>query len=113
MAGKKGMKQARPRTQEERDNLALLRIEQVYDTQVHSLIICPECNAKHEFREPSAVQAKMLADRYRTLRPTLASTDMRVQTSTYADDILKLQQADPVGIAPVLHSDGTDKPVTH
>ena len=53
----------------------------------------------------------------RKVLPELQSAEMTVTTSTYADDILKLQQADQggvgLGIAPELHSDVTDKPVTH
>ncbi len=109
MAGKKGMKHRRGRTQEERDKYALARIEQIYDSTVDSIIECPLCRTEHKM-EIDSVKAKLLADRYATLRPKLSSSEVKMQVQSMSDVLKEISDRKIAA----QHTEEPDQPVvTH
>jgi predicted MPP superfamily phosphohydrolase len=81
MAGKKGMKQARPRTQEERDRYALSRIEELLD----SVVLGGKNVAKW-----TPVRMQALKIRYDKLRATLGATEITDKREGWVDAMKRM-----------------------
>lgn len=103
MAGKKGMKQARPRNQEEKDIYALARIEQYIDSHVFK---CDKCKSDMNLKDMAGPVATLLAKRYDKLRASKTESVITHKTS-FIDALTKIQQQDhtvskpkPIGADP-------------
>lgn len=83
MAGKKGMKQARPRTQEERDKYALARIEELLDSAIEG-----KAPAKW-----NSVRMAALKIRYDKLRATLSSQELTDKREGWLDVMKRLAES--------------------
>lgn len=120
MAGKKGSTWSKAMTQQQRDSIALTKIEKYIDDQIDDSLQCPTCKEKYGSRkalEPAAVA--LIRARYDKLRPTLSAVDQTVHEEPKAEseliqgiaeaiksnpDLLRsVMQADP-GVRPALQS---------
>ena len=84
MAGKKGMKQARPRTQEERDKYALARIEELLDSVA--------LDGKN-MKTWNPIRMRAIEIRYNKLRATLASTELTDKREGWIDVMKRLSES--------------------
>lgn len=82
MAGKKGMKQARPRTQEERDRYALARIEELLDKAIEG----------NDIKKWSPVRMRAIEIRYNKLRATLSSQELTDKREGWIDVMKRLAE---------------------
>ena len=94
MAGKKGSKWARAMTQQQRDSIALTKIEKFLDQQIHGQMECPERRAKYDIREVPTSAVQMLRLRYDKLRATLASVTSEVHVTHYSDHLERIAALD-------------------
>jgi hypothetical protein len=104
MAGKKGMKQARPRTQEEKDKYALARIEELLDQAMEG----------KEIKKWNPIRMRAIEIRYNKLRASLSSTELTDKREGWVDVMKRLagekKAADPV-VEPEEQRSNT--PLTH
>lgn len=82
MAGKKGMKQARPKTQEERDEYALNKIEYLLDKVIF---------AGKELSTWDATRMAALKIRYDKLRATKTQAEI-TKVAKWSDAIMNIQE---------------------
>jgi hypothetical protein len=106
MAGKKGMKHARPRTQDEKDAYAVARIEQYIDSHVFQ---CDKCKAALNLKDIPGPVATLLAKRYDKLRATKTEATVTHKTS-WIDTIKAASQRNT---KPVEAQDEHSAHVTH
>lgn len=77
MAGKKGMKHARPRTPEERDKYALSRIEHLIDKLAENTMLkCSACAGDIPWKDIPQTAVTMLMKRYDKLRATRTESEV-------------------------------------
>jgi hypothetical protein len=111
MAGKKGMKHARPRTQEERDVYATSRIEHVIDTFAEKYLLhCAKCREEIDLKDIPAAMATLLKARYDKLKPTKTEATITHRTH-WTDAITRVSQADQQ-VTPTPAVD-EDRPAVH
>ncbi len=107
MAGKKGMKHARPKTKEERDEYALNAIESYIDTHV---LKCEKCRNDMQIAELKPAVATLMMKRYDKLRATLSASEVKMRVETMSD-VLKRISDEQIAAQ---HKDQPDPPVvTH
>lgn len=88
MAGKKGMKQARPKTQEERDNIALGRIEYLIDQLTQNgILTCQDCGKAIPWKDINASAVSLVRARYDKLRAT--KTEATITHKSSIVDVLR------------------------
>lgn len=79
MAGKKGSKYSRAMSNQQRDSIALSRIENYIDGQLDKALVCPECGKEHgAVKDLTPAQVALIRARYDKLRPTLSAVDQTV-----------------------------------
>jgi hypothetical protein len=111
MAGKKGMKHARPRTQDERDIYALGRIEYLIDQIVEKhALTCQECGGHIPIKDLSPAAVTLLKARYDKLRATKTEATITHRTH-WTDAITRVSQADQQ-VTPTPAVD-EDRPAVH
>ena len=77
MAGKPGQKWSKPMTSQQRDSIALTKIEKYIDAQIDDVLLCPECNKEHgTVKELSTAAVALIRARYDKLRPTLSAAEV-------------------------------------
>lgn len=65
-------------TSQQRDSIALTKIEKYIDAQIDNVLLCPDCNKEHgSVKELSSAAVALIRSRYDKLRPTLSSTELR------------------------------------
>ena len=97
MAGKKGMRHARPKTREEKDQYALNQIESWIDTQT---LKCDKCKSDMHLSEIKPAVAQLLKARYDKLRPTLASSEVKITTESMSDVLKRVAERKQAQDAP-------------
>lgn len=89
MAGKKGQRWSKPMTSQQRDSIALTKIEKYIDAQIDDVLLCPECGKEHgSAKELSAAAVALIRARYDKLRPTLSSVDQTTHEEPKGEDQL-------------------------
>lgn len=77
MAGKRGQRWSKAMTSQQRDSIALTKIEKYIDAQIDDVLICPECSKEHgSSKELSSAAVALIRARYDKLRPTLSSSEI-------------------------------------
>lgn len=77
MAGKKGQRWSKPMTSQQRDSIALTKIEKYIDAQIDDVLICPACEKEHgSAKDLSSGAVALIRARYDKLRPTLSSSEV-------------------------------------
>jgi hypothetical protein len=77
MAGKKGQRWSKPMTSQQRDSIALTKIEKYIDGQIDDVLLCPVCEKEHgSAKELSSAAVALIRARYDKLRPTLSSSEV-------------------------------------
>ena len=97
MAGKRGMKHLRGKTREERDQYALLKMEQFIDT--HSLY-CEGCKSEMHLEDIKPVVATLMMKRYDKLRATLASSTVEIRGESMSDVLKRIAERKQLQDAP-------------
>ena len=107
MAGKKGQKWSKAMTSQQRDSIALTKIEKYIDSQIDDVLLCPECKQEHgSAKELSAAAVALIRARYDKLRPTLSAVDQTVheEPKTEAEliqELMAVLEAKPELLAPL------------
>jgi hypothetical protein len=81
-------------TQQQRDSIALTKIEQYLDRQIHSQMECPECKAKYDIKDVPNSAVQMLRMRYDKLRATLSSSNLTVTQVSFVDHLDRIAALD-------------------
>jgi hypothetical protein len=111
MAGKKGMKHRRPRTQEEKDTYALARIEQIYDEAMENHILrCEKCKGRVSLKDVPPHIITLMNKRYDKLRATKTEATI-THKQGWTEAIAKVSQADQQ-VTPAPAQD-EDRPAVH
>ncbi len=82
MAGKLGAKQARPKTQRERDQFALTKIEELLDSAVQGRAI----------KKWTPQRLRAIEIRYSRLRPQLSAVEVADRREGWSDFLKKIEQ---------------------
>lgn len=102
MAGKKGMKQARPRTQEEKDAYALARIEQLLD----------DVGLKGKnVAAWTPIRMRAIEVRYSKLRASLASTELTDKREGWSDLLKRVSHQEQQVSKPDAEAAQEDRPL--
>lgn len=76
MAGKQGQRWSKAMTSQQRDSIALTKIEKYIDSQIDDVLLCPECKKEHgSAKELSTAAVALIRARYDKLRPTLSAVE--------------------------------------
>lgn len=103
MAGKKGSTWSKAMTQQQRDGIALTKIEKYIDAQIDDVLICPECKKEHgSTKELSTAAVALIRARYDKLRPTLSAVDQTVHEEPRSETELIQGLADAIKTNPAL-----------
>jgi hypothetical protein len=117
MAGKKGMKHARSKTQEERDVYALTKIEQLIDKLAENTMLkCTDCAKDIPWKDIPSHAVTLLMKRYDKLRATKTEAEI-THKSSWTDALARVerevQRTNSEANAPQ-QSDNNEEPrVTH
>lgn len=94
-------------TSQQRDSIALTKIEKYIDGQIDDVLVCPDCQKEHgAIKELSTAAVALIRSRYDKLRPTLSSSevthldpnDSKSEDELY-QDIRRIIAADPHALA--------------
>lgn len=103
MSGKKGSTWSKPMTQQQRDGIALTKIENYIDAQIDDVLQCPKCGQNESTkRELSAAAVALIRSRYDKLRPTLSSVDQTVREEPKTETELIQGLADSIMANPAM-----------
>lgn len=79
MSGKKGQRWSKSMTKQQRDEIALTKIENYMDSQMDKVLACPDCDKKYEnVKDITPAQSALIRARYDKLRPTLSAVEQTV-----------------------------------
>jgi hypothetical protein len=111
MAGKKGSTWSKAMTQQQRDSIALTKIEKYIDAQIDDVLICPECEKEHgSAKDLSTAAVALIRARYDKLRPTLSAVEQTIHEEQKSEDELiqglaNAIKANPALLRPVIEAD--------
>ena len=77
-------------TREERDRIALGKLESFIDRTLEGQMMCPSCRIKYDIKEIPASAVGLWRARYDKLRPSLASTEVTVHDPRDSADAVQL-----------------------
>lgn len=104
-------------TQQQRDSIALTKIEKYLDDQLDNQLHCPECKERLEIKDIPNAAVQLLKIRYDRLRAALSSHTVEYRGESLADALARLAkleaQRNQTDSKPVQTEQEQERPAVH